>query len=197
MSSGGSDGEASASTSVAREHVARQRRKASADAMSKIKWHTTGGTRKAKEARARSESMKRSTGKLLSTSERLVQEGMSLDANTDAVAPTGNVVGDFSSHDLIRNRVAEPSVFDDPPQGPSSNELIHVPATLPPSSANERPSSWSSILNPFSYYGQRAENPEKEVDPESTTKKPERATGRVESVDDEILSNPQGSSTPN
>ena len=109
----------------------------------------------------------------------------------------GNAVRDFTSHDLIRNRVAEPSVFDDPPQGPSSNELIHVPATLPPSSVNEQPSSCSSNLNPFSYYGQRSENPEKEVDPESTAKKPDRATGRVEPVDDEILSNPQGSSTPN
>ena len=197
---GSSDEEADdASAPVARDRVSRQQRKASADAVSKIKWHMTGGTRKAKQARARSESMKRGTSKLLSTSERLVQIGLSFNETTDGtegVAPTGNLVGDFSSHDLIRNRIASPTVFDDPPQGPSNNDLIHVPAVLPPSSTGEQTSSWSSILNPFSYYMQRTENPANAADPDPTRER-NPAASRIQSVDEEALSTPQCSSTPN
>ena len=195
-----SDEAAYAAAPDARDSVTRQSRKASVNAMSKIKWYSAMGTRKAKQVRERTESMKRSTGKLLSTSRQLVENDSLLDDQTDGtdgMAIPEQIVGDFSSHDLIRNRIAEPFAFNDPPQGPSNNELIHVPATLPSSSAAEQTSSWSSMLNPFSYYMQRTENPEKTTDPDSMTRKPECATGRIESIDEEILSTPQCASTPN
>ena len=99
-----------------------------------------------KEARANAKS---GMEKLLSTSRDMVEDPEAIDL-TDSDQPTQPIVGDFSAHDLIRSRIAEPQNFDEPAPAPSlPNEIAVVThdARAGTSSVNSR---WS--FNPLSYF---------------------------------------------
>ena len=136
--------------------------------------------------------MRLGTEKLLSSSRKIIS-GKNADESTDNAEydnPREELVGDFSSHDLIRHNVANANVFDDPVPVTNKNDLLVLTNNDSPSSSTAEPSgSWSFSLNPFSYYRQKAE-------PQTRENRAER-TGRVESIDDELYAEPQCSSTPN
>ena len=93
------------------------------------------------------ERTKRGMGKLLNTSKKLVDRNIELSSDDSDGQITDNPIGDFSSNDLIRNRIGHPSVFDEP-ETAQSNNLVVV------STPNVVNSRWSlSSLNPMSYFG--------------------------------------------
>merc|ERR1712081_31686 len=112
--------------------------------------------RQQKQARDREEKFRESTGKLLSSSRKMIESHKAQDRQTDRPdydEPEESLIGDFSSHDLIRHSIANPAVFDDPVDNSNTNELQIIPANEPLSSDTPGPSSsWSFSLNPFSYY---------------------------------------------
>ena len=140
-------------------------------------------------------------GKLVATGKKLINRDIPTDHSTDTSdneLPFEKPIGDFSSDDLIRHRIAEPELFNEPPQANLANDDILVlsnDASSP--NVTESSSVWSLSLNPFSYYmrGNRS-RPQAAVEQEP----PQRtasSVGRVASVPDDASLNPQCSSTPN
>ena len=136
--------------------------------------------------------MKQGTEKLLSSSRKILSAKIPLDKEYDN--PREELVGDFSSHDLIRHSVADANVFDDPVPVTNKNDLLVLSNNdSPSSSAAEPSSSWSFSLNPFTYYRQKTDPQTKSAEAGNRVER----VGRVESIDDELYAEPQGSSTPN
>ena len=172
--------------------------RASATAMERTKSQQRVTTRwQQKQAREKEEKLRQTTQKLLSSSRKIVEEQTDRPAEQPSYdEPEESIVGNFSSHDLIRHNIANPNVFDDPVDL-ITNDLQVIPANEPiPSTTAEPSSSWSFSLNPF-HYMQRAETQDKVT---ATRPEPTRRTsvvGRVESIGDELNAQPQCSSTPN
>ena len=133
------------------------------------------------------ERLRTSMGKLVATGKKIADLDET-DSSNDEIA-NANPAVDFSSHDLIRNRIANPEFFDEPVTADPPNADIDVISVNAPSSSSaaaeaESSSVWSLSLKAFSFYRRRSEVPAE--------------TGRVESVaEDAILQPPQHTSTPN
>ena len=91
--------------------------------------------------------------KLVSTGKRLIDcENVGPSERSGDQPPLSAPTGNFSSHDLIREKVADPSSFDgeDQPEN-NDNELIVVSPENAPSRI-DNVNRWSlNSLNPFAY----------------------------------------------
>ena len=101
------------------------------------------------------------------------------------------LVGDFSSFDLIRNRIADPAIFEPPPEGPQSDEIVVVSHDVLRTESGNVNSRWSFSMNPLSYF-QKSEAPagsEKTSDdaPEIELESEDQKIGQ----DDRPISSPQ------
>ena len=143
--------------------------------------------RQEKRMQEEEERLRKSMGKLVSTGKKITDPDET-DSSNDEIA-NDNLAVDFSSHDLIRNRIANPEIFDEPVAAGPPNPVIDVISVNAPSSSSatakaESSSMWSLSLRSFSFYRRNTEAPAE--------------TGRVESVaEDAILQPPQHTSTPN
>ena len=94
--------------------------------------------------------------KLLESSRKLTDDS-DLDDENETYQP---LTGDFSSQDLIRNKVADPPTFEPAPQDSFTDEIVVVSLEnevlkSEPGSVNSR---WNFSINPLSYF-QRPEIP--------------------------------------
>ena len=136
--------------------------------------------RREKLMREQEEQIHSSMAKLMVTGKKMVNRDISLEDWSEP-SDSSNPLSDFSSHDLIRNRVSEPQNFDEPIVSNCPDNEIHVIANPnPQSTVAETSSIWNLSLNPFSYY-RRGQN----------------ESGRVDSIPDDANIDPQHSSTPN
>ena len=102
------------------------------------------------------------------------------------------LVGDFSSFDLIRNRIADPAIFEPPPEGPQSDEIVVVSHDVLRTESGNVNSRWSFSMNPLSYF-QKSEAPAGSDDaPEVEVESEDQKIGQ----DDRPISSPQLASTP-
>ena len=133
-----------------RPPVQRKARKASSIAESKTKYAGPTTRRREKKKLKDEESIQKGMSKLIDTGKKLLDRTVSIDSSDDE-APQGNPMSDFSSHDLIRNRIGRPESFDEPVQGPST-EVENVVISKPNDARAQ--SRWSlSSLNPLSFFG--------------------------------------------
>ena len=101
--------------------------------------------------------LQKSMGKLVATGKKISDQNPDeTDSSNDDIANVDPAV-DFSSHDLIRNRIANPEIFDEPAAAnPPNNEIAVVSLNAPSSSSaavEAEPSSvWSLSLKAFSFY---------------------------------------------
>ena len=135
--------------------------------------------RQEKLMRDQEERLHGSMSKLVTTGKKIIQRDISLEDWSEP-SDTSNPLSDFSSHDLIRNRIAEPQNFDEPIMSNLPNNEINVLSNVPPSTVAEPSSIWNLSLNPFSYY-----------------RRNQNESGRVDSIPDDANIQPQQSSTPN
>ena len=127
--------------------------------------------------------------KVLSSSRKLTDDSDPADLE-DVSQP---LVGDFSSHDLIRNRIADPSTFEPPPKGPPSDDIVVVSDNALKAELGNVNSRWSFSMNPLSYF-QRSDNQPGDNDaPRNDLERDNREIGQ----DDRPISSPQLASTPN
>ena len=140
-------------------------------------------------------------GKLVATGRKLINKDIPADGSTDSSdneLPFENPVGDFSSDDLIRHRIAEPELFNEPlPANLPNDDILVLSNDASSPNVTESSSVWSLSLNPFSYYmrGNRS-RPQATADPEPL-QRTASSVGRVASVPDDASLKPQCSSTPN
>ena len=135
--------------------------------------------RQEKLMRDQEERLQGSMSKLVTTGKKIIQRDISLEDWSEP-ADISNPLSDFSSHDLIRNRIAEPQNFDEPIVSNLPNNEINVLSNVPPSTVAEPSSIWNLSLNPFAYY-----------------RRNQNESGRVDSIPDDANIQPQQSSTPN
>ena len=62
------------------------------------------------------------------------------------------LVGDFSSFDLIRNKIAVPAIFEPPPEGPQSDGIVVVSHEVLRTESGNVNSRWSFSMNSLSYF---------------------------------------------
>ena len=131
--------------------------------------------------REQEEQVQSSMVKLVTTGKKMINRDLSLEDWSEP-SDASNPLSDFSSHDLIRNRVSEPQIFDEPIVSNCPDNEIHVITNPnPQSTVAETSSIWNiSSLNPFSYY-----------------RRGQDEAGRVDSIPDDANIDPQHASTPN
>ena len=142
------------------------------------------------------EGMKLGMEKLVSTGKGLIDhdtDGPS--GRPDEQPPFSPPTGSFSSHDLIRERIADPSSFDEEDQpGNNDNALIIVSRDNVPTRVDNVNSRWSlPSLNPFAYL-QRPQDDEIGVEnPDNDATAPaEIASPRdVDSAEPQLTSTPK------
>ena len=135
--------------------------------------------RQEKQMREQEERLHNSMAKLVTTGKKIIHRDISLEDWSEP-SDTSNPLSDFSSHDLIRNNIAEPQNFDEPVMSNLPDNEIKVLSQVPPSTVAESSSIWNLSLNPFSYY-----------------RRNQNESGRVGSIPDDANIQPQQSSTPN
>ena len=172
--------------------VGKNRPKASETARTKTKSYTGAVTRRReKMLRDEEENIRKGMKKLLSTSRQLLDDSLSPNDDSANEQRVGKPIADFSSHDLIRSRVAEPESFDETDTSASQNTNNDILVLSSNTNRSENPErSWSFSLNPFSYLTR----PDVKFEP-TAQQHPDR--GRIESIDGDLQTEPQHSSTPN
>ena len=145
--------------------------------------------------------IQKSMGKLVATGKKLIDRNIPVDDSTDTSdddLPFEKPVGDFSSDDLIRHRIAEPQTFDEqPPDNLPDDDILVLQNDVPSSNVTESSSVWSLSLNPFSYYMRRNESKAQNATEAEPMRRTGSDVGRVASIPDDANLNPQCSSTPN
>ena len=140
---------------------------------------------RAKQEKEAKEKAKSGMEKLLSTGRKLSES-----EPVDQGEPSQPLVGDFSSHDLIRNSIAYPPVFDEPnPQAPISDEItvVSLDNGVPRTQTGNVNNRWSFSLNPLSYF-QQPTPPNNDNNPKEGNQRGSLGTGPV--------TPPQMTSTP-
>ena len=112
-----------------------------------------------------------------------------LDSSDEDSEPNleGAPIGDFSAHDLIRNRVGEPELFDETVPVKTDNEIMVIAPDRPLANVQSR---WSlSNLNPLAFFGTESVQ----------SNEPNEQNLRTESLDLEqpnMVTKPKHTSTP-
>ena len=166
----------------------KNRTKASEQAMTKTKFAGAHTRLQAKLEREAKEKVKSGMDKLLSSSKKLTDDSDIADLSE----PDQPLVGDFSSHDLIRNRIADPPVFDEPiPPDPTADSIVIVShKNVPRTEVGNVNSRWSFSINPMNYF--RSETPYDGATPSNEVKEENQ---EIEQIG--LISPPQQASTPN
>ena len=103
-------------------------------------------------------------------------------------------MGNFSAHDLIRNKIADPPVFEPPPQGSPPDEIVVLTHEdgIPKNDVGNVNNRWSFSINPLSYF-QRSDNAaNSRVAPKSDSQEAGQEVGQNTGP----ISSPQLTSTP-
>ena len=166
----------------------KNRAKASEQAMEKTKFADTqkrcSNRLKAKREKEVEQNIKAGMNKLLSSSRKLTDDSDELDGTNQPL------VGDFSSHDLIRNRIAPPNTFDELPQEPPSDDIVVIShENVPRTESGSVNTRWSFSINPLAYF--RSETPVSGGTPGNEAKERDHDSEQVGPI-----SPPQLTSTP-
>ena len=168
--------------------------KSSEQIQGKTKYDGAHTRLRAKHEQASKEHMKSGFQKLLNVSRNLTENPEQFD-NIDPDQPSTPLIGDFSSHDLIQNSIADPPSFDEQIQQNSPVDIVNIPAVNETQSVeNENVvSRWNFSINPLSYF-QRSESPASSC--VANAKDIRNAGKEIEQIEDSV-SSPQRTSTPN
>ena len=144
--------------------------------------------------------MRTSTDKLISTGRKLTNRNIDDDLTDDDDVEGPPVLNDdFSSHDLIRNNIADPHLFDEPPSQPENeNEIVIVSHenAIPTTQIDNLRSRWSYSLNPFSYLQRSEPQPQNTDQPENNTTPVSTTQRKQSAISDGPPSEPRCTSTP-
>ena len=149
-----------------------------------------------REMREEEENVRVGLEKLLSTGKKLIdRDGDGPSERSGDQPPHSAPIGDFSSHDLIRERIADPPSFDREDQPKKDNEeLVVVSSENVPANVDNVNNRWSlTSLNPFAYL----QRPQDEVSGDENPANDGSGPANVASPRDVSVEEPQLASTPN